>query len=110
MNDLAGLANKAAEAASRAIAVSDELHIELAHIRIREMWPNAKSWSRQYEMEDGVGAWYLTEVKLEDDSIAPLYTYATPTREGEVTEILDILGDIWTAEDHRTVVTRCYDE
>lgn len=110
MNDLAGLCNKASDAASKAVAVSDELHIELAHVRIKEIWPNAKSWDRQYEAEDGVGSWYLTEVKLEDDTTIALYpSDATTEHEGVVEEVNSILGDIWSQEDHGTINRVSYD-
>lgn len=96
VSDLAGLCSKAYKAATEAANVSDELHIALIRTRIREHWPEAASWTRQFVPYDDMpgGDWYLIGVEFRNGE-DPFTDPDTAARfESEKEEIDNLLADL----------------
>lgn len=96
--DQAAMCNLASEAARKAIEVSDELHIDLASMRVKEHWPKAGAWSREYVPYDDMpgGDWYLLEVIDQEDGKLTLWERtADNSMDPTVEEVDNILADIW---------------
>lgn len=101
--DLAAMCNLAGESAHKAMKLNDDLHLELAHRRVQEHWPKARTWSRQWIAYDDMpgGDWYLTDVR--DDDGNQLRTPDADMSEDEETaieEINNILAMMWEVADN----------
>jgi hypothetical protein len=92
--DLAAMCNLASESVRAAIKLNDDLHLELAHQRVKEHWPMARTWTRQYVEYDDMpgGDWYLTDVKDADG--VQLRKLDDEMQDTTVEEINNILADI----------------
>ena len=107
--DIAAMATLALDAAHKAQQVSDDLHLELAHNRVRHLWPEARCWTRRFEQYDDMvgGEWLVVDVQDGQG------THLLPSWEDDVNnqrqEIDDHLSALWLAGEDFEENTRYFD-